>query len=84
MREVWALPIRGNVFNIDESNQPSPARAAARDAVLERGGIVHAEVSPACDYYLTDSPDSAEAAKRAGAKQVINNLVFSVMISGRS
>lgn len=83
MREVWALPIRDKVFVLDDESLRDPAqRAGAPSAVREAGGIAHREVSRACDYYVTDRPDITEAAQRAGAKQIINHLALSLMISG--
>lgn len=83
MREVWALPIRGKIFVLDDESLNGPAqRAGARSVLREAGGILDAEVSPACDYCVTDRPDIAEAAHRDGARKAINHLTLSVMIEG--
>ena len=85
MREAWALPIRGKIFVLDDESLNGPAqRTGARSALREAGGILHPEVSPVCDYYVTDRRDIAAAAQRAGAKQVINRLTLLVMIEGPS
>ena len=59
------------------SNSGLPAPSA------KPGGIVHKEVSPDCDYFVTDREDPAEAALRAGAKQVVDTLTLTVMIGSR-
>lgn len=84
MCEVWALPVHGKVFALDESSIADPLqRGAAPDAIREAGGIVHEKVSPACDYYVTDRSEAAESARAAGAKQIIDTLVLKLMVGTR-
>lgn len=84
MREVWALPVRGKVFVVDEASLRDPfSRAGTRDAIREAGGIVQERVSPDCDYYVTDRQGAAEAALREGAKQGVDTLTLTVMIGSR-
>ncbi|MDI6773093.1 MAG: hypothetical protein QME77_11005 [bacterium] len=84
MREVWALPVRGKVFVLDDASLRSHARRlGAPDAIREAGGVVHKEVSPACDYYATDRQEAAKTALREGAKQVIDTLTLTVMVGSR-
>lgn len=84
MREVWTLPVRGKVFVVDDASYRSHAqRGGARDGIREAGGVVHEQVSPDCDYYVTDQQEAAEAALRAGAKQVVDMLTLRVMKGSR-
>lgn len=84
MREVWALPVHGKVFVLDEASLRSPAhQLGTPDAIREAGGIVHKEVSPACDYFVTDRQEAGEAALRAGVKQVVDTLTLTVMVGSR-
>ncbi|MDR7494085.1 MAG: hypothetical protein QN190_07930 [Armatimonadota bacterium] len=84
MREVWALPVRGKVFVVDEASLRSHAqRLGTPDAIRDAGGIVHKEVSPECDYFVTDRQEAGEAALRAGAKQVVNTLTLSVLVGSK-
>lgn len=82
--EVWALPVRGKVFVLDEHSLRTPLqRAAVPEAIREAGGIVHEQVSAACDYYVTDRPEAAEAALQAGAKRVIDTIIQMLMTGTR-
>jgi hypothetical protein len=83
-RKVWALPVQGKVFVLDEGSIADPLqRAGTPDAIREAGGILHEMASPACDYFVTDRMEVAEAAREAGAKQTISTLVLTLMIGTR-
>jgi hypothetical protein len=42
---------------------------------------VESEPSANCDDFVTNRPEVADNARRAGAKQIIDTLVLSVMLS---
>lgn len=84
MREVWALPVRGKVFVLDEASLRSHMhQLGTPDAIREAGGIIHKEVSSECDYFMTDRQEAGEAALRAGARQVVDTLTLTVMVGSR-
>jgi hypothetical protein len=84
MREVWALPVQRKVFVLDDTSLRDLARQlGTRDAIREAGGVVHEQISPACDYYVTDRPEAAELAREQGATQVIDTLTAAVMLGDR-
>ncbi len=84
MREVWALPVRSKVFVLDEASLRSHAQLLGTpDAIRGAGGIVHKEVPPECDYFVTDRQEAAEAALRAGAKRIVDTLTLGVMVGSR-
>lgn len=83
MRQVRSMPTQRKIFVIDMASlSDHAARLGTPDAIREVGGVVHEEVSSACDYYITNRPEAAEAARKAGVKQVIDTLTLSVMVSG--
>ena len=84
MREVWALPVHGKVFVLDEASLRSHVhQVGTPDAIRAAEGIVHKQVSPDCDYYVTDRQEAAEVALREGAKRIVDTLTLGVMVGSR-
>ena len=78
MKEVSSLPVEGKIFVLGD-DVTGVHKAGAADMVMRSGGILQKEVTSACDYFITDSPDLADAARKAGAKQVLSRLAVGVM-----
>lgn len=84
MREIAGWPTEGKVFALGE-DLAGIDRASARAAIRETlKGIVQESVSPSIDYFLTNRGDLGKAAKAAGAKRVIDKLVFHAMNEGKA
>ncbi len=47
--------------------------------MVRSGAILQKQVTPASDYFVTDSRDLAEAARKAGAKQVLSRLAVGII-----
>lgn len=78
--ELW-VGGRDEPLTMNERAQLKAARDSRRHS--RSRGIVHKEVSPECDYFVTDRQEAGEAALRAGAKQVVNTLTLSVMVGSK-
>ncbi len=82
-KEVWVLPVRGKVFVLGEDIKEVWLRAATADSIQHAGGVMQNEVSPSCDYFVTNDPEQAESARKAGAKQVIDTIIQQVLTGTR-
>jgi hypothetical protein len=78
MKEVLELPVEGKVFVLGE-DVTGVHNVGAADIVMRSGAILQKQVTPACDYFVTDSPELAEPARKAGAKQVLSRLAVGIM-----
>jgi hypothetical protein len=78
MKEVLALPVEGKVFVLGE-DVTGVHKAGGADLVMRSGAILQKQVTPACDYFVTDSPQLAEAARKAGAKEVLRRHALGIM-----
>jgi hypothetical protein len=82
--KVWALPIRGKIFVLDPDGLPDPSALRTLPAAIrEAGGVVVADLSPSTDYYVTDRPGAALAARASGARRVLNTLEAQLMVEPR-
>lgn len=78
MKEVSSLPVEGKIFVLGE-DVTGVRKAGAADMLMRSRGILQKQVTPACEYFITDSPELADAARKAGAKQVLSRLAVGVM-----
>jgi hypothetical protein len=77
-KEVMSRPVEGKIFVLGE-DVTGVHKVGAEDFVRRSGAILHKQVTPSCDYFVTDSPELAEAARKAGAKQVLSKLAVGIM-----
>jgi hypothetical protein len=83
MKEVWTLPVRGKVFVLGNDINERWRRAGIADSVRRAGGVVQNDVTPLCDYFVTNDSKLAESARKAGAKRVIDTIVQQVLLGTR-
>jgi NAD-dependent DNA ligase len=79
IREAQSKPVRGKVF-VFSGSLPAQERRLAEHATRTAGGLVDAEVTDSCDYYVTDRENEIAAAQRAGARSAIDSLTHKVML----